>query len=409
MISSEVLLKAAEKTAGWLIGNQPQSRTNANRGRFLQSYDPAKPVPAELSYSTSWDTGCSLCGLLALWKRTGKAEYLEAAEKGGRYIMSLQVLDPREKQFYGVFRECTPQSLEFCPRDATSAAWALIYLAEATGNSEYLDRARLFGDWMIEYGMYDGWPRWAVLMDGQDHFYARGTFQSGVAAFFHDLFMATHELRFIDRGMEPIVRQYRDEFFTEDGGTILCKDIFTKKIHAYQTAGKDKSVEFEMHQFNDDFGNIALMRAAELFGDESYRRRAYEFAKYLMRNQDEDGNFGRGSIPSAVPQAIIYYNDLGEYYKDEEMLAARDRSIEKLLSMQFDAPEDKMLNGAFPDESCGRKGHSDKYCGLRCTMYALSALLHVESDIPEVWLGRVNKKFVDPLWNISVKPYTFKW
>ena len=104
-----------------------------------------------------------------------------------------------------------------------------------------------------------------------------------------------------------------------------------------------------------------------------------------------------------------YYHDLGEYYKDEAMLKARDFTLEKLLGMQFDAPDDKRLDGAFPDEACGRNGHSDRFCGIRCTMYALNALLHVESDIPEVWLGRVNRKFEDPLWSISVKPYVFKW
>ena len=151
MVSSEKILAAAEKTAKWFLVNQPQSRLNANRGRFLTQHDAALADPEELPYSTSWDTGCSLCGLLALWKRTGKKEYLEAAEKGGHYIMSLQVLDTREKQFFGAFREVTPQSMEFCPRDATSAAWALIYLAEATGDKEYLYRARIFGDWMLEY------------------------------------------------------------------------------------------------------------------------------------------------------------------------------------------------------------------------------------------------------------------
>ena len=409
MVSSKKILAAAEKTAKWFLLNQPQSRLNANRGRFLVQHDAAQEDPEELPYSTSWDTGCSLCGLLALWKRTGKKEYLEAAEKAGHYIMSLQVLDTREKQFYGAFREVTPQSMEFCPRDATSAAWSLIYLAEATGDKEYLNRARIFGDWMLEYGMFEGWPRWAVLMDGQDHFYAKGSFQSGVAAFFHDLFMATRELRYIERGMRPIAQQYRDEFFHEDGRIVLGKEIFSNQEREYQIAGKDKSIEFEMHYYNDDFGNISLMRAAELFGEESYRERAYKWAKFLMAHQDKDGNFAKGTIPSAVPQALIYYHDLGEYYKDKEMLAARDFTLKKLLDMQFDAPDDKRLDGAFPHEALGRKGHSDKFCGLRCTMYALTALLHVESDIPEVWLGRANKKFEDPLWTISQKPYVFKW
>lgn len=399
------VLEAAERTAKWLLVNQPQSRLNANRGRFLQNYEPGQKT--ELVYSTDWDTGCALNGLLALWKRTGDKKYLDAAEKGGHYIMSLQILDARQPQYFGAFREVTPQSQEFCPRDAASAAWAMIYLAEATGDKEYLYRAQIFGDWMINYGMYEGWPRYAVLMDGvQDHMYARGSFQSGVAAFFNDLFLATRELRFIERGMKPIARIYRDEFFHEDGSIVLARDIFTNEERSL--LGEDKPIEFEVHYYNDDFGNIGLMRAADLLGDESYRQRAYKFAQFLMAHQDADGNFGKGTIPSAVPQALIYYHDLGEYYHDDAMLAARDRTLEKLLDLQF-KDSDPMLDGAFPDEGCGRNGHSNKFCGMRCTQYALSALLHVESDIPNTWLGRVNEKFCDPVWSLDTKPYTFKW
>lgn len=406
-MDKQQVLAAAARTADWLVRNQRDSRLDANRGRFVNNYDGG--LKTEPGYSTGWDTGCSLNGLLAMWKRTGEARYLEAAEQAGHYLMSLQVLDAREKQFFGAFREVTPQSMEFCPRDATSAAWALIYLSQATGDKEYLYRARLFGDWMLEYGMFEGWPRWAVLMDGQDHMYAKGSFQSGVAAFFHDLFMATHELRYIERGMRPIARIYRDEFFHEDGSIVLGKEIFTDEEREAEIAGEGKAIEFEIHYYNDDFGNISLMRAAELFGDESYRRRAYEFARFLMKHQDEDGNFGRGAVVSAVPQSLIYYHDLGEFYHDEEMLAARDKSLAKLLDMQFKAPDDALLDGSFPDDSCGRDGHSDRYCGLRCSMYALSALLHVESDIPGVWLGRVNEKFADPLWSLATKPPVFKW
>ena len=341
------VLAAAEHTARWLVCNQINSRLDANRGRFQSHYE----LNRNPDYSTGWDTGCSLNGLLAFYKRTGNPDLLHSAEMAGRYIMSLQILDPREKIYRGAFREVTPQSLEFCPRDATSAAWSLIYLAEATGNEEYLYRAVIFGDWLIEYGMIDGWPRWAVMTD-QDHFYVRGSFQSGTGAFFHDLFMATHDPRYIDRGMRPIVECYVRDFFSSDGGIIVSRGGFDNL--PFKTERDSGKLEFDMHSFNDDFGNIALMRAAEIFRDESYREKARDFARYLAQHQDPDGNYGGGRVPSAVPQALIYFHDLGEFYHDTELLAARDRTLEALLNMQFHVPDEPRLDGAFPDEDTGR-------------------------------------------------------
>ena len=175
------LLDIAEKTANWMVVNQISDRLDANKGRTINYYEPASK---RFSLTTSWETGGVCMGLLAMHKRTGEKIYLDRAELAGRYIMSLQIMDPREDRYYGAIRECTPQSLEFCPRDATTAAWALIWLYESTKNSEYLDRAVLFGNWHMKHGMYKGWPLWAVIMDGEfTDCFARGSFPSGPGLF----------------------------------------------------------------------------------------------------------------------------------------------------------------------------------------------------------------------------------
>ena len=71
-------------------------------------------------------------GMLALFRRTGDERYLQAAELAGRYLMSLQVLDQRDTLYYGTLRRIIPQSIEFAPRDATSEAWGLAWLYNAT-------------------------------------------------------------------------------------------------------------------------------------------------------------------------------------------------------------------------------------------------------------------------------------
>ena len=400
MIDKNIILDAALHTAEWFVANQVHNRLDANSGRFPWSTSLEKGVH---SMTTGWDSGCSLMGLLAAWKRTGYERYLQAAERAGHYIMSLQIMDPRMKLYYGAFREVTPQSTEFCPRDSASAAWALTWLYNATKNPEYLDRAVIYGNWLMEYGMFEGWPRWAVLTDGQDHFYGRGSFQSGCGLFFYDLFKATHDLRYIERGMKPIAEIYCRDFIREDGSVIVRREIFTNAVS--KSKHKAEIIELGMHNFNDDFGAAMLMQAADLFGKEEYNEYALRFARYLMRVQDADGNFGKGRFPSAVPQALMYFHDLGIKYNDDELLAARDRTLEALLAMQFKNTGSPLLDGAFPAE----EHPGEKMTGTRATMYALSALLHVESDQSGVWLGRHNEPFRDPLSDPDAPQPVFTW
>lgn len=125
-----------------MVRNQITDRMDANRGRGIRSYD-AKTGRKVLT--GNWMTGTMLMSLLALWKRTGDERYRHAAVLAGRYIVSLQVMD-RHDRYFGAIREITPQSIEFAPRDAVSSAWGLVWLAEATGEQLYLDRACMFAD-----------------------------------------------------------------------------------------------------------------------------------------------------------------------------------------------------------------------------------------------------------------------
>ncbi len=406
-MNKKILFTAAEKTAKWMIVNQPTDRLNANKGRTINCYD---PTTGYFALTTSWQTGGVCMGLLAMYKRTGGQIYLERAELAGRYIMSLQVMDHRQERYYGAIRECTPQSLEFCPRDATTAAWALVWLYEATNNAEYLDRAVLFGNWHMKFGMYNGWPLHGIIMDGQftDH-YARGPFQSGTGLFYYDLFMQSGNSQYIDFGMRPIAENYRNHFMREDGSIILLRDIFSNKD---KTAQKLEIVEHDIHQYNDDFGNAMLQTAADVFGDESYRESAYKFAQWLVKHQNNKGGFSNesGEVHSAVPMALMYFDELGKFYNNEKLLAARDRALEKILSMQFDNTGDIRLDGGFigmREEASDSDG--EQCVNMRVSMYALIALLKLESKISGIWLGNNNKSFTDPLEELNQNPYKFRW
>jgi hypothetical protein len=386
-LPSTILREAVLRTGQWLLRNQVQGRLDANRGRGIWSYDIKK---GSLTLTTSWLTGIQCMALLAIYRRTGNKEYLGAAEFAGRYIMSLQVLDQREHRYYGAIREVTPQSIEFCPRDATTAAWALLWLYNETRNQHYLDRAILFANWHLEYGMHDGWPLHSCFMTTEimDMYWA-GSFQSGTGLFYHDMFMATKDVRYIYRGFRPIAINYRDKFFEADGKIILHRDGFT---------GKVIREEVGMHHYNDDFGSAMLLEASRFFEDDSFRNCAYKNAIWLAGQQLDDGTFGP-AFKSGVPVSLMYFHRLGCYYKDNKLLTARDKALEGLLKMQFIDESVPKADGAFFDvneSDLTSINYTSMAINSRCTCYAVMALLILESPLQDIWLGENNKTFVDP-------------
>ena len=384
------LLDRATNCADWMIRNQITDRFDANRGRSIRSYD---SHTKEKILTGNWMTGSMLSGLLALWKRTGNDAYLTAAELAGRYIMSLQVMD-RDDPYFGAIREITPQNIEFAPRDATGGAWGMVWLAEATKSDLYLRCARLFADWLIEKGMYRGWPLYAVYMDPKlDNFYSRGSFQSGAGLFLHDLFQLTGETKYIERGLLPIARIYRDDFINANGSLILERDPFTNEV----TSPKPDVERLPQHAYNDDFGTAMMIAASRLFGDDSYVNRASLFAHWLADHQDADGGFQGGEILSAVPVSEMIFRDYGTILGDKKLLKSADRSLKKLLEMQFADTGDPCIDGGFYGsyEGVEEQRWGRVNVNMRSSAYALIALLKAESDLADIWLGIHNKPFQD--------------
>jgi len=390
---SATLRERAILCGEWMIRNQVTDRQDANRGRSLRSYD---AHTKEKVLTGNWMTGTMLMGLLALHKRTGNEAYLRAAEFAGRYIMSLQVMDHDDEHF-GAIRELTPQSIEFAPRDATGAAWGLVWLAEATQISLYLHRAKLFGDWLVEKGMYRGWPLYAIYMDdGLANFYSRGSFQSGSGLFLYDLFWLSGDTKYIERGLAPIARIYRDEFINGDGSLVLERDPFTGRV----TSPKPGQEKLPQHAYNDDFGAAMLIAASRFFDDRSYIERAALYAHWLASVQDEDGGFAGGEVPSGVPVSAMTFRDIGALLGDGVLLKAADRSMRKLLEMQYLDTGDPCIDGGFHGLYEGAEPNRwGRTCvNMRTSSYALMALLKAESDLADIWLGIHNKPFQDHRW-----------
>lgn len=390
-----LLLDRAKLCGEWMVRNQVKDRFDANNGRGIRSYD---MMTGHKVLTGNWMTGTMAMSLLALWKRTGDDRYLDAAERAGRYIMSLQILDQRD-WYYGTIREITPQSMEFAPRDATTGAWALTWLAETTKKEIYLDRARLFGDFLINKAMYRGWPMYAMYMtEGMDHFYSRGSFHSGTGLFFHDLFMVSGDQKYIERGMLPIAEHYRDDFIQDDGTLVLEFDPFTGKV-------TDRAVDrtednLAMHAVNDDFGSAMMIQASRLFEDDSFIRKSQKYARWVASLQDPDGGYYGGKIPSGPAVSSMYMRDIGEILDDKELIAAADKALKKVVETQHLASGDPQIDGAFQGMYEGKEEQKwGRVCvNMRATSYSLMALLKAESNLSGIWLGIHNEPFKDHRW-----------
>lgn len=389
------LLSRAQLCGEWMVRNQVKDRFDANNGRGIRSYD---MKTGHKVLTGNWMTGSMCMSLLALWKRTGDDRYLDAAERGGRYIMSLQIMDQRDWH-YGAIREITPQSMEFAPRDATTGGWGLVWLYEATKKDIYLDRARLFGDFLVHKAMYRGWPMYAMYMQPDlEHFYSRGSFHSGTGLFFHDLFRVSGDQKYIERGMLPIATIYRDDFIRDDGTLILERDPFTGKVtDSIETRAAD---DVPMHAVNDDFGSAMMIAASRLFDDESFIRKSAAYAHWVASIQDEDGGYFGGKIPSGPAVSAMYMRDIGEILDDKVLIEAADRALKKVVETQHLDTGDPQMDGAFQGMYEGKEDDKwERKCvNMRATSYSLMALLKAESGLADIWLGAHNKPFRDHRW-----------
>jgi hypothetical protein len=206
----------------------------------------------------------------------------------------------------------------------------------------------------------------------------------------------TGDAKFIERGLKPIARIYRDDFINDDGSLNLDRDPFTREV----TSPEPGQTKLPQHAYNDDFGASMMLAASRLFNDDSYMNKAALFARWLVRHQGEDGGYEGGEIPSAVPVTEMIFRDYGTLMDDQVLLSAADKTLEKLVGMQFTDTGDPRIDGGFLGVYEGTEPkRAGRMCvNMRASAYALIALLKAESDLADIWLGIHNKPFRDQRW-----------
>lgn len=135
--------------------NQVTHRADANHGRLLMFKN---IQTGKAALSTNWLTGFSSMVFQSMYSVTLEEPYLVHKQAALDYLETLQILDPRIPRNVGAFREVTPQSKGCHPRDGLSAAWAFLCDYYHTQRRDSLERAELFANWLLTYGMKGDWP-----------------------------------------------------------------------------------------------------------------------------------------------------------------------------------------------------------------------------------------------------------
>ncbi len=377
--------EAALRGLDFYVRNQILDRDSADFGRFPYIYDCNENKV--ITRTTNWTTGVVVSSLLAGYNATGKKAYLDTAANGVSYLKSLQEFSPLTPRVQGVFHEATPQTDNAHPRDALTAAWALLDYSVVTSDSDARRRAELYGEWFTETGLEHGYPYWTIRFDEQSWEPAWcGSFHSGSAFFMYRLYSETKDERYL-YGMKLILDFYNKYLLKPDGSINIIIDRDTLEVLDGRGDARFTNPGWEMmHRYNDDFGALANLAGWKTTGDEAYYKAAECFLLKMSSEQHESGGFGplEWCVPSgagAIVQEMLAAKQL-KISRDEYDTAV-DRAIPYLLNLQCIAP-DNPADGAFfgVDE---KYAVSNIYGNARTAAYAIMALLRYSGAVDNIY------------------------
>ena len=377
--------EAIRRGLDFFVRNQIRDELSADHGRFPYAYDCETNQPITLT--TNWTTGVVVSTLLAGYKFTGDERYLEAAGAGCSYIKSLQEFAPEHARLNGVFHEVTPQSKNAHPRDALTAAWALLDYSLIVDDQDGINRAVIYGDWFVETGCEQGYPFWTVRFDDQDWVPNWcGSFHSGSAFFMGRLYSITKDEKYL-KAMRQILDFYNEYHMDGQGQITVVVDRETQDgLSEDDEQGPAPKNWQVMHHYNDDFGALANLAAWKVTGEESYRNSVARFLGRMCDSQHENGGFGSKDlcVPSAGGAVVIEMMAAKELGLGRpEYDAVLERAVSYLLALQKVSP-DTLADGAFFGMT-GDYQLSDICANSRTAAYAIMGLLRYSGARDEIY------------------------
>ncbi len=369
MTAKKMAAAAALAGLNFYVERQNADKLSADCGRFYSVYN-VKNKSVEI-WTSNWRTGVLVAAMLSGYQFSKEEKYFNAARLGIGYIKSLQNFAPEFPRLYGAIREDSPQFVCFHPRDAITAALALLDWHRQSGDEVAKNRVEIFAKWFMEVGMEKGWPYWTARFDDKPWEPTWcGSFHSGSAYTFYRLFELTGKSEYKE-AMEKILEFYNSNHLNENGEIAVMLDRNTGEILDGKTEehNTDALRKWEiMHQYNDDFGALANLAAFKLTGKDEYRNAVRRFMRRMVKSQREDGGFGpqEFSVPSASGMILIEVyaaKSIGLNLMTEESI---NSAVKQILSMQMPS-DSNPINGLFMDD--------EEHLDCRTTAYSIMALL----------------------------------
>jgi uncharacterized protein YyaL (SSP411 family) len=263
-----------------------------------------------------------------------------------KVLSTFQIFDPFNKKHYGAIREYTSLAPWCFTRDALSGGWGMLEYYKFTKDKQYLERAEIFGNWLIKEGLdEEGYPWFGVWLDEtiedmpKNHIEndIQGNFQGGSLNFFYKMYKTTGDKKWCQY-MKPIADIFCD-YIQQDSGYFASVDRKTKK----PLPSNDTYVQ--LHRGNDDFGTLGLLGAYNVFGEKKYLNSIEKFLTAVWKNQRKDGFFEDSVAASPVILNITW--QVRDLIKISTLTNEKFRAaIVALLSAQCDSSQGIYLKGA---------------------------------------------------------------
>ncbi len=372
-MDKKLILNSAIRAGNWFINTQNMDGESGDCGRYIYSLN----LETKQHWrSSGWQTAFGVFAMLSMHNATGDAKYLKSAESAIKYIKSLQILDQRRPAFFGAIREVSPQTEWSHPRDALSAAWAMLGYNLYAKDNDCLERAILYADWMLKYALIDDWVVATVNLGNKK---ARNSediiasCQSGTILFLIEMYKATLDLRYYDAAYR-MTNYYVKHFIDKNGLITTIKDrIGNNNLDD----PKKWPIDWQMmHRVNDDFGGISLVEAYKVFKQKEYKQRCSAYLGWLEKTVNKDGSYLDPVIEvgsATAPIFLVSFESIANSAEKARACKLTEKNIKYLLTIQQKS-DDKLVDGAFLGMDNWCKAGNGNWINIRCTAYATLAL-----------------------------------
>ncbi len=313
-------LAHATTSANWYVNTQCTEQRPwgpvhnlADEGRFV--YEAYKGT-RWMRGSGVWAQAMAIMDLLDVSAATGSGKYAAAANRGIRYLLSLQCLDVRHAECQGAFWEHVPNDPISLVRDGATGCFALDYLYAHTGEEEHLQRARLFCDWYMKYGCKPEhcWPYLRFDFDRRKgHSYVGGDpgldpsqategvdgdWQAGGGLALYYTGLLSGEQRYLEEGFRP----------------MLEKVVAIYDAHGDEPPRPGWHGATPITYGNDDFVFIALCAGFRYWKDERYLRHLKKRTRARLDWMAADGSYPNSGATFVCSIEHLEYLRLAEEF-----------------------------------------------------------------------------------------------